>query len=359
MRILFVLEHYHPYIGGVEKLFKELCQSLVADGHHVRIITTRFRKDLPLREMVNGVEIVRLPVANRYIFTFFGFFLGWKYSRGYDIIHTTSYNAALPASLMGIFRRRKTIITFHEVWGRLWFRLPHLSMAERVLFFTYEQFVLRLPFTQFVAVSDFTRQSLLAYKTERKVVRIYNGLEYDLPVAERVGAGRGFLFFGRLGVSKGLDILLDACQLLADEGTAFRLTIVVPKVPAAFYRRITDQIARSTYSDAIILKHHLSDTELQAEIAGAACVIIPSYSEGFCFAAAEVCAMQTPIIHSGRGALPEVVSGQYIQLPSLDGISLARAMKDAQNRQWQVSEPRRFLLSDTVAQYIDLYKAYL
>lgn len=359
MRILFVLEHYHPNIGGVEKLFKELCQSLVTDGHQVRVITARFHKDLPLRETVNGVEIIRLPVANRYIFTFFGFFLGWRYSRGYDIIHTTSYNAALPASLMGLFRRRRTIITFHEVWGRLWFRLPYLSMAERVLFFTYEQFVLRLPFTQFVAVSDFTRRSLLAYKPERKVARIYNGLEYTAQPAQREGAGKGFLFFGRLGVSKGLNVLLDACQLLADEGTAFQLTVVIPRVPATFYRRITDQIARSTFSAAITLKHHLTDAELQAEIASAACVIIPSYSEGFCFAAAEVCAMGTPIIHSGRGALPEVVSGQYIQLSSLDGRSLAQAMKEALNGQWQISEPRRFLLSDTVAQYIDLYKAYL
>lgn len=359
MRILFVLEHYHPYIGGVEKLFKELCQSLVADGHHVRVITTRFRKDLPLWEIVNGVEIIRLPVANRYIFTFFGFFIGWKYSRGYDIIHTTSYNAALPASLLGLFRRRKTIITFHEVWGLLWFRLPYLSLAERVLFFTYEQFVLRLPFTQFVAVSDFTRQSLLAYKSERKVVRIYNGLEYDLPLAERVGAGRGFLYFGRLGVSKGLDILLGACQLLADEGAPFQLTIVIPKVPAAFYRRVTEQIARSTYAPNICLKHHLTDAELQAEIAGAACVIIPSYSEGFCFAAAEVCAMRTPVIHSGCGALPEVVSGTFIQLPALDSISLACAMKDALNGHWQHNASRRFPLSDTVDQYITLYQQHV
>lgn len=358
MKILFVLEHYHPYIGGVEKLFKELCLSLVADGHQVRVITTRFNRDLPLQESINGVEVIRLPVANRYVFTFFGFFLGWKYSAGFDVIHTTSYNAALPASLIGILRRRKTIITFHEVWGKLWFRLPYLNFAERILYFVYEQFVLRLPFSQFVAVSEYTRKSLLAYKSERKVVRIYNGLDYYPKAIRGLNSGKGFLFFGRLGVSKGIDILLGACQILASKGQQFHLTIVIPKVPFALYRRITEEIAQSNYRSNICLKHHLSDTELQSEIETASCVIIPSYSEGFCFAAAEVCAIGTPIIHSGCGALPEVVSGTFIELPLLDSFSLAEAMIKAQKGQWQYSEPRRFSISDTVSSYMALYQTH-
>jgi len=359
MKILFVLEHYHPYIGGVEKLFSELCQNLVSEGNQVRVITTRFRKDLPQREMINGVEIVRLPVANRYIFTFFGVFLGWKYSRGFDIIHTTSYNAALPASIIGLFRRRKTIITFHEVWGRLWFQLPGLSMIERLLFFTYEQFVLRLPFTQFVAVSEFTHQSLLAYKPARKVVRIYNGLDYSSIRTDEASNGEGFLFFGRLGVSKGLDILLGACEILARNNEYFQLTVVIPTVPATFYRRVMTQITTSIYSTNIIIKHHLTDSQLQDEIRNSACVIIPSYSEGFCFAAAEVTAMNKPIIHSGRGALPEVVSGEFIQLARLDSNLLAEAMRLAMLGKWEYKRFRRFPLSDTVAQYIDLYKEFV
>ena len=355
MKILLVLEHYHPYIGGVEKLFKELSQSLASQGHSVRVVTTRFRKDLPLRENVQGVDIVRLPIANRYIFTFFGFFLGWKYSKGFDIIHTTSYNAALPASLMGLFRRRKTIITFHEVWGRLWFRLPMLSWAERILFFTYEQFVLRLPFTKFIAVSDFTARSLLAYKTQHKVLRIYNGLEYQSSTAVPAAEGKSFLYFGRLGVSKGLDVLLSACEILAEKEIPFSLTIVIPKVPSAFFNTITAQIATSNYRQNIIMKHQLSDGELQEEILSAGSIIIPSYSEGFCFAAAEVCALGKPVIHSGRGALPEVVSGRNIQLAHLDGSSLAQAMQDALQSKWQTAPARRFHLADTVAQYIAEY----
>ena len=32
MKILFVLAFYHPYVGGVEQLFKQLGEGLVKEG---------------------------------------------------------------------------------------------------------------------------------------------------------------------------------------------------------------------------------------------------------------------------------------------------------------------------------------
>ena len=62
MRILFVLEHFYPYIGGVEQLFWQLSKSLVARGHEVKVITTRFDKKLSKTQGVLPVEY--LAVAN-------------------------------------------------------------------------------------------------------------------------------------------------------------------------------------------------------------------------------------------------------------------------------------------------------
>lgn len=60
MRILFVLEHFHPYIGGVEYLFWQLSKSLVSQGHEVMVITTRFDKKLPQRDRNEGIDIYRV-----------------------------------------------------------------------------------------------------------------------------------------------------------------------------------------------------------------------------------------------------------------------------------------------------------
>ena len=63
--------------------------------------------------------------------------------------------------------------------------------------------------------------------------------------------------------------------------------------------------------------HHLSKPELIEKITQSDAVVIPSYSEGFCYAAVESVALGMPIISSGRGALPEVVSGKFITLDRL------------------------------------------
>ena len=144
MKILYVVEHYHPYIGGVEKLFKTLCEEVAAQGDEVTVVTTLHNKRLQQKETLNGVSIRRIPVKNRYLFTFFGWIWILKYAKGKDLIHTTSYNAALPAFFTGLFMRKKVIVTFHEVWQEQWFEVPFLSAFERWGFFLYEKFILKL-----------------------------------------------------------------------------------------------------------------------------------------------------------------------------------------------------------------------
>ena len=56
---------------------------------------------------------------------------------------------------------------------------------------------------------------------------------------------------------------------------------------------------------------------------------MPSYSEGFCFTAAEAVAMKIPLIHSGKGALKEVVAGKQLTMEEFSAQGLAQAMKKA------------------------------
>ena len=60
-----------------------------------------------------------------------------------------------------LFTGKKTVITFHEVWGRLWFKLPFMNRFALFLHYCFEQFLLRLPFNRFIAVSESTASRLL------------------------------------------------------------------------------------------------------------------------------------------------------------------------------------------------------
>ena len=360
MRILFILELYYPNIGGIEKLFKALAERLVAEGNSVTVITTRFRKDLPCSEVIEGVRVIRLNISSRFLFTFFGIFGMLKEARRCDIIHTTSFNAAFPARLAGWISGKKVIITFHEAWGRLWFRLPYAGFVSKRLYYAYEWFILRLGFHKFIAVSDYTAHSLnmLGVKKE-KIIRIYNGLDYkDFRQLKHANPGKfTFTYFGRLGISKGLDIILEAAPSFLERHPDARLKMIFPDHPRGLFRKVTRQISKIP-GDRCRLLHNLSREVLRKELLESSCVVIPSYSEGFCFAAAEAVAMGIPLISSGQGALAEVVSGKHITMKSQDKEGLDEALEKAYAGEWEVTEIKEFPFEETVQAYIKLYLEY-
>ncbi|MBE9492503.1 MAG: glycosyltransferase family 4 protein, partial [Bacteroidetes bacterium] len=239
MKVLFVLELYYPNIGGIEKLFKSLAESLVKKGHEVTVVTTRFNKQLQKQELLNGVKIHRLNIKNRFIFSFLGFFFILRFAKQADIIHTTSYNAAFPAWMAAKTCRKRIIITFHEVWGSLWFKLPFLNYCKRVLYYLYEQFILKLLYDHIVAVSDYTRHRLIARGVkENRTSRIYNGLDYTCYKHGKPEPDNSFVFtyFGRLGNSKGLDILLEASSVFVQKHDDAQLKLIIPRVPKVFFK---------------------------------------------------------------------------------------------------------------------------
>lgn len=356
MKILFVQEYYYPYIGGVETLFKVLAENLVNEGHTVRVISTKFDKSLPSKSTINGVDIIRLPISSRYVFSFFAFFFAWKYSKGFDLIQTTSYNAAMPAIMLALFRRKKVVITFHEVWGKLWFQLPYLSFCERIAFFLYEWFILKLPFTVFIGVSEYTKRALLKHKKNKSVTRIYNGISYPEVMECPKYENFTFTFFGRLGVSKGIDILLEASTLFFKNHPQAKLQLIIPKVPRGFFKKITDTIAHLGISDNIIMLHNLNYEDLSLMIKQSHCVVVPSYTEGFCFTAVETIAMGVPIIASRNGALQEVVSGHYILMEEFSANGLNQALERAVNNDIDYSAIKKFELDMQIRKYITLYK---
>jgi glycosyltransferase involved in cell wall biosynthesis len=362
MKILFVLEHYYPNIGGVEKLFKELTEELVKKGHDVKVITTKHQADLPLQENINGVKIKRLNLRNRFAFTFLSIFGFWKDAKNADLLHCTSYNAALPAWLAGRIYKKKTIITFHEVWGSLWKRLPYLNFLQRKLFALYEWVILQLKFDYYVSVSNFTKEKLIENGIHsNKIHRIYNGIHYADYVHDEnsVKTPFTFIYFGRLGVSKGLNLIIPAAARFLKEHPDSLFKIIIPKTPASFYSNILNVLKNEKIDNKVILMHHLDFKDLKTEILQSSCVLIPSYSEGFCFAAVETSALGTPIITSGAGALRETVSGKYILMETLQTDALYNAILKAYKNEYSEKELIKFTLETSVQHYLKLYQMAL
>ena len=97
--------------------------------------------------------------------------------------------------------------------------------------------------------------------------------------------------------------------------------------------------------------------DLKKYISESYAVVIPSYSEGFCFVAAETMALDIPIVSSGRGALNEVITGDHIHFSPFNVTKCTMALKKAIDGEWDHTEKRKFLLSDSVDEYEKLYQS--
>lgn len=358
MKILFVLEHFYPYIGGAEKLFYELATALVREGHQIGVVTTRFRPDLPEQETLEGVKVVRVNCRNRYWFSVASLPAIRRMAKTYDIVHTTSYNAALPAWIGARLSHKPALITFHEVWGKLWWQLPFANFVQRSLFYAWEQLLLRLPFKYFIGVSDYTCQALQKNGIPTaKALRIYNGLDYSTfePYQHQPPEAFTFTYFGRLGMSKGLELLLPAAQSLLKQHPEARFKLIVPTYPKPMYDWVQQQLDDLNIREQTQLLHDLPRATLYQEIRHSSCVAIPSYSEGFCFVAAEAAAMGVPIVSSDQGALREVVSGRWIHIQDMTTEDLSYALHRAYDGDWAHRTFRPFPLEKAVQAYIDLY----
>jgi len=359
MKVLFVLEHYHPYIGGAEKLFKSICEGLVKEGFSISVITTKHQADLAEEEMINGVHIIRMKVHNRYLFTFFSGMRVSKEAAKYDLIHTTSYNAALPARLASILRKKPISITVHEVWNKLWWQLPFTIWPVKAAYYCFEQFMMHFSYDRVVCVSHATAAAISKAFPGRHVGQvIYNGMDYSLlkRYTHRPPQTFTYCYFGRLGTSKGLDLLVEAAALFRVHHPESIFRLIIPSYPAHLFNAIQQMIKRLQLEDYIELMQHLSEQDLCEAVSSSSVVVIPSLSEGFCFTAAEAAAMGVPIIHSNRGSLPEVVSGKHIPLSSLSAESIALALDMAKDERFDQLPNRQFDLQPMIDAYAKLFQ---
>ena len=117
MKILTVLTYYRPHTSGLTIYAERLARAFAHRGHQVTVMTSQYDKSLPREETLDGVKIIRVPVALRIskgvIAPTFGLVatrLVWEH----DVVqlHLPQFDApgvALRARLFG----KPTVLTYH------------------------------------------------------------------------------------------------------------------------------------------------------------------------------------------------------------------------------------------------------
>ncbi|HSH05520.1 MAG TPA: glycosyltransferase family 4 protein [Anaerolineae bacterium] len=228
MKILEVLTYYRPHISGLTIYVERLCRSLARHGHQVTVLTSQYEPSLPRHETMDGVDIVRAPVAFRVskgvIMPTFGF-LATKHALEADIIHLHLPQFDAPGlALRGRLLGKPVVITYHSD-----LRLPD-GLFNRVVDYTVStlnRVAGNLADVVVTYTGDFGRHSpFLSHYAHKKLHIIPPPVELAPCPPETTQffatknelAGRKVIgICARLAAEKGVEILLHALPAILDQ----------------------------------------------------------------------------------------------------------------------------------------------
>ncbi|MBO4513690.1 MAG: glycosyltransferase family 4 protein, partial [Victivallales bacterium] len=331
-------------------------------------ILTQMVSGAEKHQIYNGVEVFRVnTLGSRYLFPFAAMPVLLRLAKNADLIHTSTFAAALPAWLAARLRGKKVLLTVHEVWIGKWSDVSDAGWLSNAINSLAERMIYVPRYDGYIAVSNATARALQGF-AKSPVEVIYNAVDYEhwnparydgAAVRRGLGLEGGFLFLfnGRPGRSKGLPVLLRAFAMI-DAANA-RLLVLASRSKACQtgYDEAVQLVEELGLKDKVIFKASVPYGELPGIVAAADCVCVPSLSEGFGFCAAEACAMGVPVIATDNASLPEVVCGRHLLVPPGDSTAFAEAMKRAMDNDYQHSEPKRFTQEANLTAHIALYKA--
>lgn len=345
-RILLIVDHFHPVVGGAETLAHELAQGLAAVGEEVHVLTQRVPRDAPPQEQRDGYSLRRMWVPNilgRFWFLVFAGAYAAVRAPHVDLIHGSGYASMWPARLAAWWRRVPAVATIHEVLGENWFLAAGLSRASAACFRWLERRLMRLRFDRYLCVSRYTaaRLTRLVGIAPEKIDVVYPAVDYSFwqegchlarPLRKELGLSQNCriaIFFGRPGVSKGVDTLLAAAAELArDSARQVHFVLLLAHEPAAGRAAAQRMVSQTGINSQVTILEPAPRAELPSYLLAADCVVIPSLSEGFGYSAVEAATLGCPLVVTAGHVFEEVLGDRATYVPSHDPHRLAAAIRD-------------------------------
>ena len=376
VRVLMVVRLFHPWVGGTERQAHSLARALVERGHDVRIVTGRWFRGTPRREVLDGVPVFR----NQTLWECFGIrglrkFGGylyiaslllhlWRERDDYDVIHVHGLNYHAFAAVLAGRRLGRPVLAKLANSGpasdvRKMRESRQLALARFML-------PTALGCDRFVALNPAVVAELTAAGVPpERIVSVPNGVDTRRPPRRdhHLHDPACLLFVGRLHPQKGVDTLLRAFALLR------------PRLPRPAVLRIVGDGPRRDQLRALAVD---LGVDAHVEFAGqrddvgpyldaADVFVLPSRAEGLSNALLEAMAAGIPPVvsdvagnrdgvrdgHSGLTAAVDDPPALAAALQRLLGDRTLRARLGAQARR---AAERDYGLDAVAARYVALYE---
>jgi len=371
MKICFVIDSYFPNVGGAELHVQSLAEMLAGLGHKCVVITSRKDNFSPYIEEKSNLKIIRIRVPSfmqRLWFVLMSVPNIIRFGKDCDIIHGASYGAAFPSLVAAKIMHKKIVFMVFELMGKMWKRLEPNWLISRFYIFC-ENLICSFPFDRFLAISLYTRNCLrFAGIADNRIEWVYAGQPLVKPTGNdccQMRKSLGFavadfiyIVYGRAGITKGMEYMVDAVPLILAKNPSARFIFILTKSDKRIWKHIQNRIKRIP-PEAFRFICGTDRKTLSEYIRQADCVVVPSLTEGFGFAALEACVLGKKVVATNAGSLPEVIFGWHILVNPASIEALADGCNRAFFGKLVYSEPKKFDWGNSVSSIIEIYQKIL
>lgn len=372
MKILMVITYYDPHVSGLTIYCKRISEELARRGHKVTVMASSNLPGLPAREVINGVDVVRLPVALRVskgvIMPTFPLD-AWRLLREHDAVHMhlplmeSSYLAWLARRL-----RKRSLITYHCD-----LRLPHSPVASNIVRALTWSHRLAAKQTGYVVTytRDYAVNSRFLKSLSEKVRTVYPPIDVVPPDRAATRAWKKDLgldgdrivgFAGRFSEEKGGNYLLGSIPEVSREIPNVRYLFAgeyKKVIGEDYYGKIQPLIEQ--YRDRVVFLGELKGQKLSNFYSMSDVLTLPSINSTESFGMVQVEAMLcgTPVVASEIPGVREAtkVTGMGKTVPPRDSGALADALKEVILNRDRYTTPRVDIAQTfSVGRNVDFYE---
>lgn len=254
MKILTVLTYYRPHTSGLTIYAERLARAFVKRGHSVTVMTTQYDPSLPTEEIMDGIKVIRVPVAARVskgvLAPTFGF-VATKLVWQHDVVqlHLPQFDApgvALRARIFG----KPAVLTYHCD-----LLLPSGAFNRLVnLVVKFQNNMAGLLAKHIVTYTqDYADHSSYLSRYASKLTPILPPVELPVPTPQAVSAFADahrtkerkpvIGMAARLATEKGVEVLLDALPIILKK---------YPEAQALFAGAYQNVMGEQVYSDRLM-----------------------------------------------------------------------------------------------------------
>jgi glycosyltransferase involved in cell wall biosynthesis len=305
VRVCLVYDCLYPYtIGGGERWFRNLAESLAGEGHDVTYLT--------LRQWEHGhvprVEGIRIAVAGPRMDLYAGgrrriapplvfgagvFLHLLRHGRRYDVVHTIAfpYFSLLAAGALRARGRYRLFVDWLEVWTRGYWR-EYLGSAAGRLGWEVQLRCLRIPQHAF-CLSRLHERRLREEGVRGDVTRLEGLFSGEEPPGEPLPAEPVVVYAGRHIPEKRVPALVAAFAEARRRIPGLRCEVYGDGPERA---EVLRAIAAHGLDEVVETPGFVESERVEAAIRRALCLVLPSKREGYGLVVIEAAANGTPSV---------------------------------------------------------------